>query len=199
MDVLAIIGSKRSKGNTAVLTNEVAKGVMSEGHDCANVFLDDYEIEGCNGCESCADSWRCVVEDGMTELYPLIYNADALILGSPTYFYTVSADMKAFLERLYCMFRFHKEDRSVWTNYNEIHGMKHAVTVSVCEQQRPEDMGSTAEVMRKSLQSLGYRVVDEVKAYGLFGEGEAMADHDAMGRAFLAGTRLGKILNLRSL
>jgi len=87
----------------------------------------------------------------MQKLYPLIQEADAIILGSPTYFYNITSDMKAFIERLYCYEIFHKDDRAVWLPLNEISGIKYASVIAVCEQENEMDMGFTADAMKMPL------------------------------------------------
>ena len=76
------------------------------------IYLSDYNISGCTGCEGCKHTYKCVIMDECRK-YPLIMNSDAIILGSPTYFYNITAEMKAFIERLYCFQVFAEDDRSV--------------------------------------------------------------------------------------
>lgn len=133
----------------------------------------------------------------MQKIYPRLLEADAIILGSPTYFYNVSTDVKAFIDRCYCFEMFSEDDRSVWMGINEVLGGKYAVVIAVCEQHSEEDMGYTAEAMVKPLEALGYRVIDIVKALGLFKKGEAIKDEKILDQTVKAGKRLAKTLKLR--
>ncbi|MDY6794008.1 MAG: flavodoxin family protein [Actinomycetota bacterium] len=65
MKVLGIVGSKRKKGNTSILVRETFKAAELAGADTSLVYLGDLEIEGCRGCDKCAETHRCVIEDGM--------------------------------------------------------------------------------------------------------------------------------------
>lgn len=161
------------------------------------IYLGDYNIKGCNGCEGCKDIYKCIIEDDMQKIYPLILESDAVILGSPAYFYNVSADMKAFIDRCYCFEAFAEGDRSVWMGINEALGGKYAAVVAVCEQLKEEDMGYTAVLMEKSLAALGYRVVSTVKVLNSFEAGEVLKDKKALQEARQAGEKLLKILQLR--
>ncbi len=133
----------------------------------------------------------------MQKIYPRILEADAIILGSPTYFYNVTADVKAFIDRCYCFEMFAEDDRSVWMGINEVLGIKYAVVIAVCEQHSEADMGYTAEAMEKSLEALGYRVIATVKALGLFKQEDASNDEIILGQAAEAGKKLAKTLILR--
>ena len=197
MKVLGIVGSQRKKGNTSILVQEALKPFKEHGAETELIFLGDHEIKSCKGCEGCKKTFKCVIEDDMQKIHPLILDADGVILGSPTYFYNVSADMKAFLDRCYCFEVFDEDDRSVWMGINEVLGTKYAAVIAVCEQNNDEAMGYTAEVMRKSLEALGYRVVDTIKAFGFFKAGEILEGEKVMVEARQAGERLFKTLKLR--
>jgi multimeric flavodoxin WrbA len=197
MKILAVSGSPRKKGNTAALINEALIPFIDAGVECEIIHLDDYDFKDCNGCERCRETYRCAVDDGMQKLYPLIEEAEAVILGSPTYFYNITAKMKAFIDRLYCFEIFHDNDRSVWMSLNEAAGIKYAAVIAVCEQNNKEDMGFTAEAMSMPLEALGYRVVSTVKALHLFKQGEACGNNAALNDARGAGEKLLKTLQLR--
>lgn len=198
MKILGIVGSKRKKGNTSVLVNRALEKAKEAGAETELIFLGDYAITGCSGCGGCQKTRRCVINDDMQKIYPLLLKADGVILGSPTYYYNVSSDVKAFLDRCYCFEVFAEDDRSIWLSLNEALGIKYAGVIAVCEQHSEEDMGPTAEVMAKSLEALGYRVVDKVKALGLFAQGAALKDEKSLKKADRAGERLVKILKLRN-
>lgn len=197
MKVLGIVGSKRKKGNTSILVQETLKALKTEEIETELIFLGDYDMKSCHGCEGCKDTFECIIKDDMQKLYPRILESDAIVLGSPTYFYNISSDMKAFLERCYNFEVFADDDRSVWLSINEAMGGKYAVAIAVCEQYDEKDMGFTAEAMTKPLEALGYRVVDTVKIFELFKMGEAFKNDKALKQARRAGEKLAKTLKLR--
>ena len=197
MKILAVSGSPRKGGNTSALINESLKPFIDAGIECNIIHLTDYNFSDCTGCERCRDTYRCPVDDDMQKLYPLIEEADAIILGSPTYFYNITAKMKAFIDRFYCYEIFHDSDRGVWMSLNEAGEIKYAAVIAVCEQNNSEDMGFTAEAMSMPLEALGYRVVSTVKALHLFKPGEASHNSTALNDAWEAGEKLLKTLQLR--
>lgn len=197
MKILGIVGSERKKGNTSLLVQRALETAGAEGIETEIIFLGDYTIAGCMGCEGCKNTYRCVVNDDMQKIYPRLLEADAVIIGSPTYFYNVSAAVKAFIDRCYCFEMFAEDDRSVWMGINEVLGLKYAVVIAVCEQHSESDMGYTAEAMTRPLEALGYRVITAVKALGLFKPGDALNDEKALEKAAKAGKKLAKTLILR--
>jgi multimeric flavodoxin WrbA len=197
MKVLGIVGSKRKHGNTSCLVQEALKEIKKHKIETELIFLGDYTINDCIGCEGCKDTYKCVIKDDMQKIYPLLSEADAIILGSPTYFYNVTADVKAFIDRCYCYEVFAEDDRSVWVSTNEALGGKFALVIAICEQHHEKDMGFTAETMTLSLESLGYRVTDTIKVLELFKKDAAKNNQKALDQVKQAGKKLYKTMELK--
>ena len=179
-----------------MLVSRVLSGAKEHGLETEIIYLSDYSFSDCIGCEGCKATFRCVLKDDMQTIYEKIEESDAIVLGSPTYFYNVTGITKTFLDRLYPYVVLNNEDRSVWLSLNEVHGMKYAVTVAVCEQNNAEDMGYTSIVMDKTLQSVGYRVVESVKALHLFARGDVKNNEEYLRASFNAGIKLARTLLL---
>lgn len=106
MKVIAINGSPRKKWNTATLLEKALEGAMSRGADTELAHLYDLNYQGCISCFACKtidgpSYGRCAIKDGLTPLLEKIAGADAMILGSPIYFGTVTGEMRSFMERLF--------------------------------------------------------------------------------------------------
>lgn len=102
MYALAINGSPRKDGNTHTLLQEVLKPIENAGWDTELVQVGGKDIRGCIACYKCFENKdkRCSVDtDQFNEVMEKMVRADALILGSPTYFTDVSAELKAVLDR----------------------------------------------------------------------------------------------------
>lgn len=95
MKILGISGSPRIK-NTDYMLRTV---LDATGADYSLVNLKDLKINSCLACKRCQESCKCVVEDGMNDLYQQILAADCIVLGSPVYFDNVSGVMKNFMDR----------------------------------------------------------------------------------------------------
>lgn len=102
MYALAINGSPRKKGNTEFLLNAVLAPIAEAGWETELFHLGGKTIKGCMACNKCFETRdrECINKaDVFNELFAKMLKADALILGSPTYFTDVSAEMKALLDR----------------------------------------------------------------------------------------------------
>ena len=105
MKVIAINGSPRKKWNTAILLQKALEGAASRGADTELVHLYDLSYKGCISCFACKTKdgpsyGKCAVKDGLTPLLEKIGHIDAMILGSPIYYGTVTGEMRSFMERL---------------------------------------------------------------------------------------------------
>ncbi len=105
MKVMIAMGSPRKNGNIATLTEQVAEGTRSVGGEVETIYLHGMKINPCDACDICQSDIEtdCIVDDDMTELYPRIRNADALVIASPVYWFTVSAQTKLFMDRCYAL------------------------------------------------------------------------------------------------
>ena len=102
MYALAVSGSPRKKGNTELLLREVLTELKGAGWKTELVKVGGTAIRGCIACEKCfenKDNECAVKKDKFNGIFSKMLKADAIILGSPTYFAAVSADLKALIER----------------------------------------------------------------------------------------------------
>ncbi len=100
MHTLIILGSPRKNGNSETLAQSVASGILQIPDTTVEfIRLNDLRISPCQGCGGCNKTSICVIEDDMTALYEKVDLCDHLILVSPIYFYGLSAQCKAFVDR----------------------------------------------------------------------------------------------------
>ena len=105
MVIMAFNGSPRKKWNTATLLQKALDGAGSQGAETELIHLYDLNYKGCISCFACKtiggkSYGKCAVQDDLSPIFTRIEQADALILGSPIYWGTVSGEMKSFMERL---------------------------------------------------------------------------------------------------
>ena len=98
-DVLILEGSPRRGGNSQVLVDAVARGVVRGGGRVERIRVAELKIAPCIGCGGCDKTGHCVVKDDMTRLYEKIVATRRLILASPVYFYSLTAQLKAAVDR----------------------------------------------------------------------------------------------------
>jgi len=97
--IMAIYGSPRSGGNTDILLNEFLKGAENERTSVDRLYVRDFCIAACRECLSCFQSGRCAIADDMQPIYSRLLAADIVVLGSPIFFYGVTATAKALIDR----------------------------------------------------------------------------------------------------
>ena len=105
MKVLAVNGSPRKKWNTATLLGKALEGAASAGAETKLIHLYDLNFKGCVSCFACKtiggrSYGKCAMRDGLRPLLEKAADADAIILGSPIYFGSVTGEMRSFMERL---------------------------------------------------------------------------------------------------
>jgi len=102
MYAVAINGSPRKGGNTEMLLKEVLSELDAGGWETELVKVGGTAIRGCIACQKCfenKDNKCAVTTDKFNDIHEKLLRADAIIMGSPTYFAAVSADLKALIER----------------------------------------------------------------------------------------------------
>jgi len=194
--VLGIGGSPRKGGNSDILLQWLLKGARDEGATTEEVQLRDYQFQPCVGCERCRKDKRCTgLQDGMQLIYPRIEEAVGMVLISPIYSYNVTALTKAFIDRLYCYYYFADERPGYWYSRLRDQGRK-AIIAVVGEQATREEGGMdlTLETMRRSIEALGYDVIDELPVLGVFRKGGVREHPQVLEQAEALGGRLASLL-----
>ena len=90
-------------GNTRQLAEAFCKGARDAGHEVKLISLMQYQVNGCLGCNACRFGKPCVQKDDFDQVAALIAQADLIAFASPLYFWTISARMKALIERFYSL------------------------------------------------------------------------------------------------
>ena len=105
MQILILQGSPRAKGNTAWMAEEFKNAAEAAGHQVTLVNVAHKHIAGCLACEYChgKGNGACIQKDDMQELYPLMAEAEVLVLAAPIYYFTLSAQIQAPVQRMYCV------------------------------------------------------------------------------------------------
>ena len=105
MNIQILQGSPRANGNTAWMAEEYRKAAEAAGHKVTLVDVSHKKIAGCMACGYCRGKGNgaCIQKDDMQELYPLLAEAEVLVLAAPIYYFTMSAQIQAPIQRIYCM------------------------------------------------------------------------------------------------
>lgn len=184
MNILGLIGSSRSLGNTEILVTEVAKATVELCPDARVTFvrLTDLRLDYCNGCMGCAldETGACPLDDDMEFLLSEYRKADALILGAPAYTLLPPGPLKLIADRLIMYLARSGGDSA-----------KPAVTVGLAGLPRWSDM--LVPLLNCTVLSQGFRLADSFLAYAA-GPGAVLLDPANLERARSAGRQLAKAM-----
>ena len=98
--VLILSSSPRRGGNSDTLCNEFMRGAIESGNEAEKVFLRDKTIHYCTGCSTCSLHGKpCPQKDDAAEIIEKMVAADVIVMATPVYFYTMSAQMKTLIDR----------------------------------------------------------------------------------------------------
>ena len=106
MEVTTVLGSPREKGNTATVLDLFEKLMVQQGHKVDRINIMDYEVNGCLGCETCRKVRHepsCRQQDDAVRIFELIIASEAVVYATPLYTYGFTAQMKALIDRQYCL------------------------------------------------------------------------------------------------
>ncbi len=105
MNILLLNGSPRPKGRTAQMCSAFMEGAQSAGHTVHRVDVCRKKIAGCLACEYChtRGNGKCLQEDDMREVYPLLLETDMLVLASPIYYHNLTGQLQCAIDRFYAV------------------------------------------------------------------------------------------------
>jgi len=108
MKILGIVCSPRKEGNTEMLVREALEAAREAGCETEFILIADKNIAPCDGCTACLKDGVCKIKDDMQMISEQMEKADGVIFGTPVYFYNVTAQAKAVIDRTYPMAFFRK-------------------------------------------------------------------------------------------
>ena len=104
MKVVAVLGSPRHNGVSAMVVNRLLDGAKEAGHEVIVYEIDKMNVKGCRGCGYCkANNADCCIQDDLAGYWKNPHEAGALVIGAPNYFSQVCGPMITFMNRHYCL------------------------------------------------------------------------------------------------
>jgi multimeric flavodoxin WrbA len=184
--ILLVMGSPRKEGNSATLAKQVVAGAKATGTAVESFYLHAMNIQPCTACDACREETGkdCVIDDDMQILYPKLRQADAVVIASPIYWFTVSAQTKLFMDRWYALGGPKEE-------YAAFSGKRIGIVLSYAD--LDPFVSGAVNALRTFQDAFNY-VGAEIAGmiYGSASEaGEIGNNRDLMERAYELGKRLG--------
>lgn len=105
MNILVLNGSPRPNGNTAAMVSAFAEGARESGHTVKIVNVCQKKIAGCLACEYChtKGNGQCIQQDDMQDVYPLLQEAEMIVLASPIYYHSFTGQLQCAINRIYAL------------------------------------------------------------------------------------------------
>lgn len=97
--ILILSSSPRKGGNSDALCDAFAKGALEAKHEIEKIRVAEKKIKYCTACYACGESGKCVQKDDMALILDKMVAADAIVLATPVYFYSLCAQLKALIDR----------------------------------------------------------------------------------------------------
>ncbi len=100
--ITVLVGSPRKNGNTEILADAFIKGAEQAGNEVTKIRLSERKVNGCIGCDYCTkNDGKCVQKDDMQAIYDTLYETDVIVLATPIYYFGITAQLKAVIDRFY--------------------------------------------------------------------------------------------------
>jgi len=185
MKVLGINASPRIEGNTDLLLDKVLQGARSKGADTEKIILNKLKFVPCQECAKMADNGWCLVNDDMQAVYKKIKEADAIVLASPVFFGSLSAQSKMMIDRFQCAWRAKyilKKDNG----YKKISG----AFISVEGSTRKDFFENSKKIAKNLFATINAAYKYELFCQAIEAKGDILEHSGYLKKAFNIGTKL---------
>ena len=187
MKILGIMGSPRIKGNTDLLLDKALEGAKSQQAGVKKIIVDKLQIAACKEYYACEKDGNCVIRDDMDAIYPELIDADRVIVASPIFFYGISAQLKALVDR----------SQALWARKYVLKSGIPAKTrkgafIAVGATKGEKLFEGSILVIQYFFQAFGAEYADELLIRGVDKRGEIKEHPQALADAFELGKRLAQ-------
>lgn len=170
--IVVITGSPRKSGNSFAMTDAFINAAEEKGHSVVRFDAAFKKVAGCRACDTCYSTGKaCSFDDDFNAIAPEILKADGVVFTMPVYWYTMPAQIKSVLDRMY----------SFIIGQKPIAGKKCAL-IACCADEEDESLHGVQFAYKMSTELMGWESVGEVLIKGVSGAGE-IAKTDGCKRA----------------
>lgn len=179
-NILVITGSPREGGNSELMADAFIAGAKAKGHETVKFRAAAKKINGCTACNTCWSKGRaCSFDDGFTELEPLLEKADVLVFSSPLYWFGMTAQIKAAIDKFYAY---------LMDNCQRPLHIKESALLICGEGKEIESFNGAVETYKYTAdywrwKDAGVLVVPKVYAKGAIAKTDALARAEELGRS----------------
>jgi len=182
------MGSPRVKGNTDLLLEEALRGAQKGQAEVEKLVVDKMKITPCREYYGCLKDGNCVIRDDMDIIIPKLLEADGIIVASPMFFYGVTAQLKALIDRC----------QALWVRRNVLKTLpdstKKGVFIGVGATKGKQLFEGSILTIKYFFQAFGVEYSDELLVRGVDKRGEIKEHPDMLKEAFTLGERLAQYI-----
>ena len=187
MYVLGISGSPRIGGNTDILLDKALEGAASRDAKAEKIILNKLKFSGCQECDDLKDDGSCIVNDDMQSVYKKIEEADVIILASPIFFGSLSAQTKKMVDRFQCPWRAkYILKKDIFTK------KKKGAFISVEGTQRKDFFDNAKSIVRNLFATINADYTDELFCSGVDSKAAVLKRPDILEKAVELGQRVSE-------
>lgn len=187
MRILGIMGSPRIGGNTDLLLGEVLAGAREQQAETERIVVDKLKIAPCREYYGCLKDGNCVIKDDMDIIYPKLLEADGIILASPMFFYGLTSQVKALIDRSQALWA-----RKYVLEQKPPNSTRRGAFIAVGATQGDKLFEGSILTVRYFFNTIGVHYTDELLVRGVDKKGEITEHPTALRDAFELGGRLAK-------
>lgn len=184
--ILGIAASPRRNGNSEILLDKILAGASSKGAKVEKVVLNELSIRPCQGCGRCRKKGLCYIKDDMRHIYKRLQKADVIVVASPVYFGSITAQLKMMIDRC----------QPVWVknfllkNKRQRGRYKKGIFISVSGHSNPRFFRNSREIIKIFFAVLGVKLFKELYGPGLEYKGDVLKRKAMLDEAFKHGEGL---------
>lgn len=174
--IVVITGSPRKEGNSFAMTEAFIKAVEEKGHQVIRFDAAMKKVGGCHACETCFNTGKaCSFDDDFNTIAPAILEADAVVFTMPVYWYSIPAQIKGVIDKLF----------SFCVAGKEVSG-KECALITCCEEDDLSVMDGVRIPIERSAALLKWKMVGEVLVSGVLAVGDIIKTDGCQQAAALA-------------
>jgi len=187
LKVLGIAGSPRRGGNSEILLDRALVGARDAGGDTEKLVLNRLKLRACQHCGGCTSTGVCVVQDDMQDVLVRLREADVIILASPIYFMSISAQTKIMIDRCQALW---VEKYVLKKPRPKRRGQRRGLFISVAGLEREDVFAGAIPVVKAFFATVDVTYTGNLLYRGIDKKGEIRQRSDALQEAYEAGQRL---------
>lgn len=184
--VLGIAASPRQNGNSEILLDKVLEGASSKGASTEKIVIDQLSIKPCQGCGRCHKNGICFIRDDMRRMYKKLQDADAIVVASPVYFGSITAQLKIMVDRCQCIWA----KNFLLKNRRQKQVFKNGIFISVSGHNKRRFFQNSKEIVKIFFAVLGVVLFKELYVPNLEHKGDVLKKRSILDKAFRYGMSL---------